>query len=465
MHLLKPDWEGRGRRVSPRRHCQARFATGFGRPAGGPSGLSHRDRGMSLESSKSSRPRYESGGKRVSYDLVVHGGRVFDPASGRFLRLDVGIRGRLVAALAPHIPLNQARWHVDASGFVVSPGLVDLHIHSYWGATFWGIQADEVCPRGGVTTAVDAGSAGAYNLAGFHRYVVCANRTRSLAFINIAGMGLVNPFHELVHPAFADAASAVEMARRHPEWVVGVKIRVADNIVGDHFQWAMAQAREAADALGKPLMVHIGTSPPTLAEILAFLRPGDIITHCCTARANRLVDDRRRLRDDVRRLMDQGVRLDVGHGSGSFSFPVARALLEQGVTRFSISSDLHAQSVQGPVYDLTNVLTKFLHLGLSLEEVLTMATLMPAEAIGRQETLGRLYEGGPADLTLLRVEEEAVVLHDSDGAEETARRRLRVYLTLTQGEVTYVREGVRLLANPAFGGNPAVSGTSPGFTG
>lgn len=121
--------------------------------------------------------------------------------------------------------------------------------------------------------------------------------------------------------------------------------------------------------------------------------------------------------------------------------------------------------MQGPVYDLTNVLTKFLHLGLSLEEVLTMATLRPAEAIGRQDTLGRLYEGGPADLTLLRVEEEEVVLEDSDGLEETARRRLKVYLTLTRGEVTYVREGVKLAANPAFGGNPAVSGTPPGFSG
>lgn len=210
----------------------------------------------------------------MNYDLVVHGGRVFDPGSGRFLRLDVGIRGRRVAALAPEIPPSQARWRVDAIGFVVSPGLVDLHIHAYWGATFWGIHADEVCPRGGVTTAVDAGSAGAYNYPGFDRYVVRSNRTRTLAFINISTMGLVNPFYELVHPAFADAMRTVETAQRHPEGVVGVKIRVGDNIVGDHFRWAMAEAREAADILRQPLMVHIGTSPPTLAEILPFLRPG-----------------------------------------------------------------------------------------------------------------------------------------------------------------------------------------------
>lgn len=372
------------------------------------------------------------------FDLLIHGGRLFDPAGGTWRRASIGVRDGVISALdaEPEASAGAAAGvRVDARGAMILPGLTDLHVHSWPEATFWGIDTDAVSLPHGVTTTVDAGSAGAANFDGLARRLRAA-RTRALAFVNLARDGLAHPYGELLDMSAADVEGAVRVARAHPDLVTGFKLRASPNTVGDNAAAALAAVRRAADETGLRVMVHVSDAPPDLDLVLAHLRAGDILTHCFTPYGNCVVG-----RASVRAALARGVLLDVGHGSGSFSFPAARAWLGSGEALPIISTDLHSRSVLGPAFDMLTVMTKFLASGWPLEQVLAAATLAPARALGHEAAP---VVGAPADLCMLELQERPLALWDSRGVEVEAPRRLSCLLTVRAGRVVHAAPGVRV---------------------
>ena len=347
----------------------------------------------------------------MRYDLLIRGGEVVDPGGDLRGPHDVAIAGGTVAAVAPSLPADEAACIVDARGQYVTPGLIDLHTHCYWGATYWGIEADPVAARSGVTTWLDAGSAGAYSFAGFRRYAVDASCARLFAFLNIATIGLIARTYELSNLDYCDVGLGAAIVEANRDVILGIKARIDRDTTRGTGLEPLRRARELADRVKLPLMVHISTAPPHIADIARLLRPGDILTHCCTGHENRLVDGQGRVHPFIQELWQQGLILDLGHGTGSFSYASAEAMLAEGMPPDVISSDIHQLSVLGPMYDLPTTLSKFLNLGMSLPDVIARATARPAAAMGRPD-LGTLRVGAPADLALFRLEEGSYTFHD-----------------------------------------------------
>ena len=370
------------------------------------------------------------------FDLVLAGGTVIDPASGLHDRRDVGIAGGRIAAIEPHLSGSEAAAMLDVTDQLVVPGLVDLHVHVYPGVADLSVEADPTCLGRGVTTAVDAGSAGANTFPGFRRWVAEASRGRVLAFLNISLTGQIDPFMGELHDLrFADPERAAAVALANPDVIVGFKVRLSEMLAGPNGLAGLELAIEAGRATNLPVMAHIGGTAFDIEEVLARVRPGDVITHAYTGwRPGALVTDAGRLLPGAHEARARGVRFDVGHGSGSFTWAVAEAALADGFRPDTISSDLHRFNVAGPVHDLATTLTKFLLLGLSLDEVITMATTAPATALGPVGSgLGRLAVGGEADVTVLALEEGRTLLVDSQGIAREADRRLVPRAVLRRG--------------------------------
>jgi dihydroorotase len=242
-----------------------------------------------------------------------------------------------------------------------------------------GVEADPNCLRRGVTTAVDAGSAGASTFPAFHRYIIEVAATRVVAMLNISTIGMARDdggeeaIGELEELRWANVDRAIEVARAYAGAIVGIKVRLGPGQVGPdpaQCREALRRAQQAADAIGKPTMVHIGATTVPLDEILGALKRGDIITHCYHGRDQGILDERGQVRPAVRQAVERGINFDVGHGAGSFNWGVARQALEQGLLPGTISSDIHTWNIAGPVYDLATTASKFLHLGVPLLEVL-----------------------------------------------------------------------------------------------
>ena len=366
--------------------------------------------------------------------LTIAGGRVIDPAAGVDAVRDVHIAGGRVVAEAP--PGAET---LDARGLVVAPGLIDLHTHVYAHATSLGVEPGPLAVRSGCTTLVDAGSAGAGNLAGLARYVVAPSPVRILAFVNVSFAGIFGFGRRVMVGECADLAllslpCCVEAARAHPELVVGVKVRAGRNAGGASGLAPVRLAVEAAEAAGLPVMAHIDLPPPGRDEVLDLLRPGDILTHCCRPFPNAATTTAGEVRATVRAARERGVLFDVGHGMGSFSFHTARAMLEDGFVPDAVSSDVHALCADGPAVDNLVTLTKFLALGLPLPDVIACATAGPARALRRPD-LGTLVPGAAGDATLLAVEERPMELTDTTGATITAPRALAVRATVAGGHI------------------------------
>lgn len=368
----------------------------------------------------------------MSFDLLIQGGEVIDPANGRHEIADVAVAGGVVAAVAPHLPREQAAQVVDASGLIVTPGLIDLHTHCYWGATYWGVEADPVAARTGVTTWLDVGSSGAYNFPGFRRYAAEASKARVLALLNISTIGLVARTYELSNLDYCDEEVGALIVEQNRDLIMGIKARIDRDTTRGAGLEPLYRARRLADRVGLPLMVHIGLAPPMLADIAKVLRPGDILTHCCTGQANRVINEEGAVHPFIRSLWEQGLILDLGHGTGSFSYTSAEAMLAAGMPPDVISSDIHQLAIMGPMYDLPTTLSKFLNLGMSLDDVIARATVRPAAAMGRPD-LGSLKVGAPADLALFRLEEGDYTFHDVQMQARSGRTRLVNTATYVRG--------------------------------
>jgi dihydroorotase len=369
-------------------------------------------------------------------DLVITGGTVIDPGNSIHDRLDIGVKDGLVAEISSDLSGRESRRYIDATGLLVTPGLVDVHTHLYVGVSHYGIDADETCLAHGVTTAVDAGSSGAQTVAGFRRYVIDEVETNVLAFLNLSALGMITPLvGELEDLRYADPDAAVKAATEHSDVIVGIKVRVDGKVVGGSALPALAIGRTVADQLGLPMMVHIlGVNDP-LPAILQLLSRGDVVTHCFHGGWNGILDGNGKLVSGVREAAKRGVLFDVGHGAGSFAFSVARRALDNGLVPDTISSDLHRYNVNGPVLDLVTTLSKMMYLGMELDEVLARATSRPAAAIGRYPSVGTLGIGVNADIAVLELREGGFRLEDSTERSVQATKRLETRHVVRLGHV------------------------------
>ena len=390
----------------------------------------------------------------TAYDLLITGGTVIDPASGLHDRRDVGIADGRIVAVAAGLSTSDTRDVVDATDRLVVPGLVDLHVHVYPGVADLSVEADPTCLGRGVTTVVDAGSSGANTFPGFRRHVVEASRGRVLAYLNISTTGQIDPFLGELHDLrFADPERAAAVARANSDVVVGFKVRVSEMLAGPNGLAGLDRALEAGRATGLPVMVHIGGTSFDIEEALDRLRPDDVVTHAYTGwNPGGILTDSGRVVAAAREARTRGVRFDVGHGAGSFTWRTAEAALADGFRPDTISSDLHRFNIAAPVHDLATTLSKFLLLGLSIDDVVAMATTAPAAALGPAGTgLASLAVGAAADVTILGLDEGRFDLVDSAGTSRSARQRLVPVATVRAGGSVPV---LPLVTTPPVGISP-----------
>lgn len=371
-----------------------------------------------------------------SLDLLLRGGRVIDPAQGIDEVRDIGFHdGRVIAAEEA----GAADEILDVSGCIVAPGFIDLHTHVYWGATALGVPAEEAARRGGATTVVDAGSAGAGNFIGLLRYVIDASTPRIISFLNIA-YGGIHAFGEEVRlgealdPHLLSIPACVRMARQYPSQIRGVKVRLGLHGSGSQGLAPLEPALIAAEEAGVPLMVHIDHAPPTALDVVRQLRSGDVLTHIYRALPDGVAESEDMLAEALTLARTKGIVCDVAHGQGSFVWPIARRMIARVGPPDVISSDLHRFNVNGPVHGLLVTLEKFLALGLALPDVIARATVAPARVLRRPD-LGTLASGVCGDAVILRAYQQDNALMDCDGEIVVGQQRLAVERMVCRGRL------------------------------
>lgn len=380
----------------------------------------------------------------ATYDLLIKGGTLVDPAQCLHTPRDLAFANGVVAAVAEDVPSTEAARVVDATGCLVTPGLIDLHVHVFEGGSHYGIAPDPTCLARGATTVVDAGSSGADTFAGFRKYVIEASATRIFAQLNISAMGMLDAnIGELDDLKWASVPRALATIEKHRDLILGVKVRLTrDSIVGKAAGLTpLHRAREAADAAGLPIMVHPqGAWCDSIDDVLAVMRERDILTHSFHGSTHGILDDDRKIRRAVWDARERGVVFDVGHGQGSFDWGVCEAALAQGFPPTTISSDLHVYNLNGPVHDLATTVSKFMHLGLSLDDALAKVTAVSARVVGLEGKIGTLAEGAWGDAVVFELEEGDFGFVDSVGQVRIGRRKLTPRTVIKGGKVWPVAE-------------------------
>ncbi len=375
-------------------------------------------------------------------DLVLRNGLLVDPSQGLCERRDIVLRDGKVFAVGQRLEADANAEVFELHGRIVTPGLIDLHVHVYAGVSHYGVLVDPSCLQAGSTTVVDAGSSGAQTFPGFRRYIIDVFVTRVLALLNVSSQGMLTPeVGELEELRYADVKRAVRVCEENRDVILGIKVRLTPALVGENGREALLRAVEAAQATGLPLMVHPNEADMPLGDILSELREGDILTHCFHGRSNGILDERERVKPGVRKAAERGIFFDVGHGRGSFSFDVARKSLAQEFYPATISSDLHRYNIEGPVHSLAATASKFLHLGFSLEEVVARITQVPAMLIGYGGVLGCLQPGACADVAVFDLREGRFELQDCEGEIVTADRELVPVMVIKGGQIALNRLG------------------------
>jgi dihydroorotase len=383
------------------------------------------------------------------FDLVIKGGELLDPGQNLRGKRDIGIRHGKIEAIEADIPTTRALRALDASGKTVLPGLVDIHSHVYPYGSAIGIPADELIPFQGTTTMVSAGDAGANNFAAFRRFVAGSTRTRLYAFVHIANIGLTGfPEPELFHLGFAKPDEAGRTVAENADIALGVKVRMSEDVINQAGIEPLKRAIRATEIAGggARVMCHVGgvATVDLMREILNTLRQGDILTHCFTGYRNKagnatnIVQDGKVLPEALA-AKKRGVIFDIGHGGGSFDFTVAEVAMQQGVMPDTISSDIHVFSGNSPGMPyLTNVMSKLMALGLTLEQVVRMASAVPAQIINRVPKLGSLAVGGPGDATLVEVVQGPVEFVDTRSNKRPGKALIKP-VTAVLGGVAFGR--------------------------
>ena len=387
-------------------------------------------------------------GPNDKFDLVIRGGEVLDPSQSLRGRRDVGIRWGVVEAVQESIPAERALKSIDATGKLVLPGLVDLHCHVYPYGSAIGIPADELVQFQGTTTVVSAGDAGVNNLAALRRFIVAQTRARMYAFLHIANNGLsAFPIAELYNIDNAQVEACAMALAENPDFLIGVKVRMSENIIFKHGIEPLKRGIQACEMCGWParMMVHIGgvETKELMSDILNLLRPGDVLTHCYSGFPNmsgvftNIVQDGKLLPAALS-AKQRGVIFDVGHGGGSFDFTVADVAIPGGCTPDTISSDIHVFSGNTPGTPfLPNVMSKFMAMGFSLEQVVAIATIAPEKIINRAPKIGTLQQGAPGDVSIMELVEGPVTFVDT----RSNKREGKVYIKPVQTVINGVPFG------------------------
>ena len=360
-------------------------------------------------------------------DLILRGGRIVDPSQDMDQTADIAFAdGKVQAIGAVEAGSDTDIRHV--SGLIVSPGLIDLHTHVYWGGTSISIDAEEFCRKSGVTTAVDTGSAGAGNFAGFRKHVIEPSEVRILAYLHVsfAGIFAFSPTIMVGESKDIDLMApreAAEVADANRDVVIGIKVRLGRHASGDQGMTPFGYALQVAEETGLPLMCHIDEPPPSYDELVDAMRPGDVLTHCFRPFPNAPCTAQGTVKPAVQRARERGVLFDLGHGKGSFAFRTARAMLANGFLPDTISSDIHQLCIDGPAYDQVTTMSKFLCMGLPLDDVIRRSTVNAAMALQRPE-LGSLKPSSAGDATLLKVSDGEFAYEDVVGEVMQGDRRI-----------------------------------------
>jgi dihydroorotase len=379
-----------------------------------------------------------------TFDLLIKGGEVLDPSQSLRGKRDIGIRYGVVQALEADIPAARAQRVLDASGKLVTPGLVDLHTHVYPYGSAIGIPADELVAHQCTTTCVSAGDAGANNFAAFRRHIAAQTRTRLYAFVHIANMGLTPfPVAELYNIDYAQVDACARTVAENADMAIGVKVRMSENVIAKNGIEPLKRAILACEKSGTParMMVHIGgvETSDLMSQILDLLRPGDILTHAYSGAPNMSgaftnIVQNGKLLPAALAAKQRGVIFDVGHGGGSFDYTVAEIAIPQGCGPDTISSDIHVFSGNTPGMPyLTWVMSKFLGLGFTLEQVVTMATVNPAKIINRLPKMGTLQIGAPGDVSIMELVEGPISFVDTRNNKREGHAYLKPVQTVTAG--------------------------------
>ncbi len=383
-------------------------------------------------------------GPNDKFDLLLRNANVLDPSQGLSGKRDIGIRYGVIEAIEANIAAERGVRVMDAGGKLVTPGLIDLHAHTYAFGSAIGIPADELTAHQCTTTVVSAGDAGANNLAGFRRFVVPGSRTRQFAFVHIAMAGLAGfPVPELYNIDYAQVDVAARAVAENADIVLGVKVRMSENVIARHGLEPLKRAILACERSGVPakVMCHIGgvADRALMSQILDLLRPGDVLTHCYSGAPN-IAGDATNIVQDGKLLpaalaaKRRGVIFDVGHGGGSFDYTIAEVAIAQGCPPDTISSDIHVFSGNTPGMPyLPWVMSKFIGMGFTLDQVVGMATAAPARVIGRVPKLGTLQIGAPADLSIMEIVEGAVSFVDTRSNRRDGKMHLRPAGTVVGG--------------------------------
>ena len=371
----------------------------------------------------------------MDYDLLIKGGEVLDPGQGLHGKLDIAISGDRIAVIGPDMPTQNATKVIDAAGKLVTPGLIDLHTHIYWGVSPARLDPDVEAIKGAVCTQCDAGSADAGSFPGFRRFLIDRSASRVFCWLNIGprtGMSLGRDPRNVLQMNEPATEQAIENNR---DVIIGLKSFCGWNVAGPMADPNLDYAREVAFRRDVPIMVHISTGPPRIESVVERLKQGDVLSHCFTGHDQRVVDMNGKIKPAVKAARERGVLLDIGHGEGSFSFRVAEQMLDQDEPPDIISTDLHGGCVNGPTYNLVTTMNKFLALGMDLHEVILRVTANPASVIGRIEGLGSLKVGGAADISVLRHDECHFELVDCYRMTKILNKGLVPEMAICRGKV------------------------------
>jgi dihydroorotase len=377
--------------------------------------------------------------------LLLKGGRLIDPGGGKDGVFDIRVRGGKIDAIGSNLEQDGATV-IDVKDHILTPGLIDVHLHLMNGLGAFGVDPDIFGVGSGVTTVVDAGSAGHTLLNVFRSYVTAHAKTRVLNYINLSTLGgVTGPGYSILADArLIDEAKIEQAVEVNRDIIVGIKIMATGGALGAQGLKPLERARKLGDALKLPLLVHIGESwtkdsaPVHVGDVLKYLRAGDIVTHMFTVHPGGLLDGNGKLWPQVRDAKESGVLMDVGHGLHNLNFDVARKVLDQGLVPDGVSTDGHRGNRAGPVYDLPTTMAKLMALGFSLTQVIEMATTNAATLLGRSNELGTLKIGEPADLSVLRIEDRVWQAVDSQKGTIPARQAI-VPVYAVRGDTVYER--------------------------